>query len=171
MTLRHLLWAACLALALLSLAAAFVLYGGSLGPVRWLGAGVVLALILGLSLGIRTSEMALPLACLVGLVVMGATSLLLGAPLYLAAPGVVAALGASDLANPPVGLSSGSSSASNCRHERVHVLWLGLVLGMGLLLVASGSVISLDIPFLPLLLFVLLALFCLDRAFRRVKGG
>jgi len=39
-----------------------------------------------------------------------------------------------------------------------------------LLLVASGSVISLNIPFLPLLLLVILALFCLDRAFRRVNG-
>ena len=170
MTLRRSLWAACLVLALVSLAAAFALYGASLGPVRWLGAGVVLALILGLSLGRWASAMALPLACLVGLAVMGAMGLLLGAPLYLVAPGVVAALGASDLANTPVALSSTSSSASARRYERMHVLWLGLVLGMGLLLVASGSVISLNIPFLPLLLLVILALFCLDRAFRRVNG-
>lgn len=168
---RRLLWAACLVLALISLAAAFVLHGVSLGPLRWLRAGIVLALILGLFLGQRSTASALPHACLVGIVVMGAASLLLGAPLYLVAPGVVSALGASDLGNTPVNLSSTSSPAAARRYEIMHALWLGLVMGIGLLLMASGSAISVNISFLPLLLLVILALFCLDRAFRRVNGA
>ena len=169
MTLRKVLLLCCLAMTLVCLGGGFVLHARAYGPLYGAPAVLVVVPILGLWWPRRRAEW-VPLASLAGVVFLAAAGLVARVPAYLMVPGAAAALGAWDLGNLDATIAGARPSPSLARFERRHILILSLALGLGLLLAASGALLSLRIPFLPMLLLAGLDLVCLERAYRSLTS-
>jgi hypothetical protein len=79
------------------------------------------------------------------------------------------ALAAWDLLLLDAALGSNSSEEQSRQYENRHLQSLVLVLGSGLCVVFLGRSLTLQVPFVLLVLFVALAVFGLDRAWGYIK--
>jgi hypothetical protein len=113
----------------------------------------------------------LPLAALVISIAWGAAGLLAGAPSLLMILSAAFALASWDLvlfdhilADNPI-----SSAPTLALFQNRHYRGLALALGLGLLIVLAGRTIQMQISFVIIGLFVLLALFSIDRVWSALK--
>lgn len=108
-------------------------------------------------------------ACLVAVYGISAAGILAGAAAFAMTFGATAALAAWDLFSP--NRPGGAPASATARiHERKRELSLALALAAGLLLVATGKLLALRIPFVLVVLLVLLDAFSLDRLSRYLRG-
>ena len=163
MSLRRVLFLLSLLIALACLSGGYGMRG--LG----LGAALVLLPILALLFSQKSAAGGLPATCLVSLVALAAAGLLAGAPAYLMIPGAAAALAGWDLANLERTMQGSSSSPTARRFEKRHALSLAIALGFGLFMAATGRLVSLEIPFVLLILLVVIDLFSLDRVTHHLR--
>jgi len=163
MALRKTLFAVCLAVSVLCLAAGYGIAG------QWIGA--VMAIITGLAwlLARKYPASWLPHICLLASVCMAVVGRLTGSPPLLMICGSGIALAAWDLLLLDAALGSNSSGEQTRQYENKHLQSLVLVLGSGLCVVFLGRSLTLEIPFIWLVLFVALAVFGLDRAWGYIK--
>ncbi len=107
-------------------------------------------------------------ACLVGIFCISAAGILAGAAAFAMILGATAALAAWDLfsVNRPIGAAA---SATARTYERRREVSLALALAAGLLLIATGKLLALRIPFVLVVLLVLLDAFSLDRLSRYLR--
>ena len=66
-------------------------------------------------------------------------------------------------------LGDNSSEVRTRQYESKHLQSLALALGSGLLLAFLGRLLNLQIPFVMIMLFVVMVLFGLDRAYGYIK--
>src|SRR5512138_311364 len=160
---RKFIFAACLLVSTLCLAAGYGIIG------KW--AGTVLAVITGLTwlLARKYPASGLPLICLLASVCMAVVGQLTGSPSLLMICGAAVALAVWDLLLLDVALEGTSSDEQTRRYEDKHILSLVLALGSGLVVVVLGRLIILQIPFVMLVLLVALAAFSLDRVWVRIE--
>ncbi|HMB22952.1 MAG: hypothetical protein ACM33V_09075 [Chloroflexota bacterium] len=160
---RKFIFAACLLVSTLCLAAGYGIIG------KW--AGTVLAVITGLTwlLARKYPASGLPLICLLASVCMAVVGQLTGSPSLLMICGAAVALAVWDLLLLDVALEGTSSDEQTRRYEDKHILSLVLALGSGLVVVVLGRLIILQIPFVMLVLLVALAAFSLDRVWVQIK--
>ncbi len=107
-------------------------------------------------------------ACLVAIFGLSVAGILAGAAAFAVIFGATAALAAWDLfaANRPNGAAA---SATARTYERRREVSLALALAAGLLLIATGKLLALRIPFVLVVLLVLLDAFSLDRLSRYLR--
>ena len=163
MALRKTFFAVCLVVSALCLAAGYGIAG------RWIGA--VMAIITGLAwlLARKYPASWLPHICLLASVCMAVVGRLTGSPPLLMICGSGIALAAWDLLLLDAALGSNSSGEQTRRYEKKHLQALVLALGSGLYTVFLGRLLTLQVPFVLLVLFVALAVFGLDRAWGYIK--
>ena len=163
MALRKPLFAVCLIVSVLCLAAGYAIAG------RWIG--MIMALITGLAwlLARKYPASGLSLICLfvsIGLAVVGR---LTGSPPVLMICGSALALAVWDLLGLDAALGSASLGEQTHAYEASHLRSLALALGSGLLGMFLGRWLHLQIPFFIMVFLVVLAVFGLDRAWGYVK--
>jgi hypothetical protein len=163
MTFRKTLFAVCLVVSVLCLASGYGIAG------KWIG--VVMAIITGLVwlLARKYPASWLPHICLFASVCLAVIGRLTGSPPLLMICGSGVALAVWDLLLLEAALGSDSSGEQTRRYENKHLQSLVLVLGAGLCVVFFGRLLTLQIPFVLLVLFVALAVFGLDRAWGYIK--
>ena len=163
MALRKTFFAVCLLVSVLCLASGYGIAG------RWIGA--VAAIITGLAwlLARKYPASWLPHICLLASVCMAVVGRLTGSPPVLMICGSGIALAVWDLLLLDAALGSNSSGEQTRQYEKKHLQSLVLVLGSGLCMVFLGRSLTLQIPFVLLVLFVALAIFGLDRAWGYIK--
>jgi hypothetical protein len=93
----------------------------------------------------------LSLVCETGLALAG---VLEGVPAILMIAGLAASLACWDLANLANALKADSQEISDRQIERQHLRWLCLALGLGLSLAAIGTLVTLQIPLVVVVLLV-----------------
>jgi hypothetical protein len=111
----------------------------------------------------------LPLICLLASVGLAVAGRLTGAPSLLMIFSSGFSLAAWDLLFLEAALRSNSSGEQTRQYENEHFQSLALALGSGLFVGFFGRLITLHIPFALLVLFVVLAVFALDRALSYIK--
>ncbi len=163
MVFRRILFAVCLALSVLCLATGYAIAG------QWLG--TVVAIIIGLAwlLARKYPALGLSLICLWASVCLAVAGQLTGSPPLLMICGSGIALAVWDLLLLDVALGSDSLGAQTRQYESKHLQSLILALGLGLFAAFLGRLMTLQIPFVLLLLFIALAVFSLDRAWGHIK--
>jgi hypothetical protein len=163
MALRKLLFAVCLAVSALCLAAGYAIAG------QWIG--MIIALMVGPAwlLARKYPASDLPLGCLlvsIGLAVVGR---LTGSPPVLMIGGSAIALAAWDLLVLDAALGSAPLGEQARAYEASHLRSLALALGAGLVGAFLGRWLHLQIPFFITVLLIALAVFGLDRAWGYIK--
>ena len=163
MALRKIFFAACLVLSVLCLAAGYGIAG------QWIG--VVMAIMTGLAwlLARKYSASGLPLICLLASVGMAVVGRLTGAPPLLMICGSGIALAVWDLLLLNVALESDSSGEQTRQYENKHLQSLVLALSSGLCAAFLGRLLTLQVPFVLLVLFVILTVFGLDRVWSYIE--
>jgi hypothetical protein len=111
----------------------------------------------------------LPYVCLLASICLAVIGKLTGAAPLIMIFGSGVALAVWDLLYLDVALGSNSSGEQTRQYENKHLQSLTLALGFGLLVAFLGRFVNLQIPFIPLMLLVLLALFELERAYGYIK--
>ena len=160
MSLRKTLFPLCLAASTACLAVAYCLVG------RWWGACAVILPGVFLLFHGKIPGRWLPPACLSSMLCAAAVGLFSGASPHLMLPGAALALAAWDLVYlDRVMAGSGGAHAAR-RSEMKHARSLALALGLGLLSAEGGIILSIQLPFPVMLLFVILVVFSLSRVFR-----
>lgn len=163
MALRKTFFAVCLVVSVLCLATGYGIAG------QWIGA--VMAIITGSAwlLARKYPASWLPHICLLASVCMAVVGRLTGSSplLMICSSGI--ALAVWDLLLLDTALGSNSSGEQTRQCEDKHLQSLVLVLGFGLFVVFLGRLLTLQIPFVLLVLFVALAVFGLDRAWGYIK--
>jgi hypothetical protein len=129
---------------------------------RWTAGLPALAPALIMLLARRTPAGWLPAAALVLSTGLAAAGILSGAPPFLLALGVMAALASWDLALLENSLRAGPPQHAAFFAGR-HLKSLALAIGLGTLVVGVGGALQLSLPFGVLVLLVVLILICLDR--------
>jgi len=163
MVLRKILFITSLVLSTLCLAVGYGIAGR--------GSGAVIAIITGLAwlLSLKYPGSLLPHICLfvsVGLAVAGR---LIGSPALWMICGSTVALAAWDLLLLDDAVKGDSPGGQTGRYENRHFQSLALALGCGLVGVFVGRLLNFQIPFAILMLFVILAVFGLDRVWGYFK--
>jgi hypothetical protein len=163
MALRKTFFIICLVVSTLCLAVGYAIAG------QWLGA--VLAIIAGFAwlLARKYPASGLPHICLfvsIGLAVTGSQT---GASSLLMIYGSGISLGVWDLLYLNNSSSRNFADGQTRRYENEHLLSLALALGSGMIIASLGHFLKLQIPFVVLLLFVVLAIFGLDRIWGYLK--
>jgi uncharacterized membrane protein AbrB (regulator of aidB expression) len=154
------------------LAALVCLSGGFALKDLWIAAGFVFIPILGLLLANWVSASWLPIVSLISLVGMAAVGLETGAQPYLMILGSSAALACWDQLNLDRRLRDGHDLSRVSGFERKQAGYLAAALGSGLVLAFTGSVLTLQLPFIAILLVAVLILYSLDRVSRYLtKNG
>jgi hypothetical protein len=160
---RKIFFVLSLFISMLSLAAGYVIAG------LWIGA--VIAIITGLAWlpSRKYPRSLLPHTCLFASVCLAVVGRLTGSPPLLMICGSGAALAVWDLLFLDDALKSSSYGGQTRRHENNHLQSLALALGCGLMVAFVGRLINFQIPFIILMLFVILAVFGLDRVWGYIK--
>jgi hypothetical protein len=160
---RKTLFVVCLVASVLCLAAGYAIAG------QWVGA--VVALITGLAWLLARKYLAswLPLICLLASIGLAVVGLLIGSPALLMICGSSVALVVWDLLLLDAALENNPPREQTRRYENKHLQSLALALGSGLLAAFLGRLLSLQIPFVVLILFVALTIFGLDRVWGYIK--
>jgi hypothetical protein len=163
MPLRKIFFAVCLIVSALCLAAGYGIVG------QWIGA--VLAIIAGFAwlLARKYPASGLPHICLFASIGLAVTGSQTGASSLLMIYGSGVSLGVWDLLFLNIASSSNPADGQTRRYENEHLLSLALALGSGLLVASLGHFLKFQIPFVLLLLFVVLAIFGLDRIWGYLK--
>ncbi len=163
MTLRRIFFAVCLALSVLCLAAGY-------GIARqWIGTVIAISIGLAWLLARRYPDSWLPFICLLASVCLAVVGRLTGSPPLLMICGSGIALAVWDLLLLDVALESNSFGEQTRQYESKHLQSLILALGLGLFVAFLGRLVTLQIPFALLVLFVALAIFSLDRIWDHIK--
>jgi hypothetical protein len=110
-----------------------------------------------------------PAMALIISVIWGAVGLLVGATPALMILGTTLALAGWDLIllDQTLTRCANSSATANSLFEQRHYQSLALALGLGGLIVAAGRMIHVEIPLGGMILLVILAMFSLDRIWRK----
>ncbi len=95
-----------------------------------------------------------PRLCLVGDTGLALAGVLENAPAVLMIAGLATALACWDLVNLENTLMTASQEASERQIEKQHLQWLCLALGLGLSLAAIGTLVTLQIPLIVVVLLV-----------------
>lgn len=163
MTLRKTSFTVCLVISVLCLAAGYGIAG------HWIGA--VMAIITGFAwlLARKYPASGLPLICLLASVCMAVVGQRNGSSPLLMICGSGIALAVWDLLLLDVALGNNSSGEQTRYYENKHLQSLVLALGFGFFVAFLGRLLTLQIPFVLLVLFVALAVFSLDRAWGHIK--
>ena len=166
MLLRRTLSLACPIMCTLCLAAGYAANGWGIGLLAGASTG------LAWWLAHKRPATSLPLAAFVISIAWGAAGLLASAPSLLMILSATFALASWDLvlfdhalADNPI-----SSTATIALFQNRHYRSLALALGLGLLIILIGRTIQVQISFVIMGLFVLLALFSIDRIWRALKA-
>jgi hypothetical protein len=163
MAFRKIFFAACLVAAVLCLAAGYGVGG------KWGGAGMAALTGLAWSLAQKYRASWLSHLCLlvsIGLAVVGQ---LTGSPSLWMICSSGLALAVWDVFLLDIALGNNSSGAQTLQYEKKHLQSLFLALGSGLLVAFVGRLLTLQVPFVLLLLFVVLTVLSLDRAWGYLK--
>ncbi|HEX2995242.1 MAG TPA: hypothetical protein VHP14_10475 [Anaerolineales bacterium] len=160
---RKILFAACLLVSTLCLAAGYGIVG------KWVGTVIAVITSLTWLLARKYPTSGLPFICLLASVCMAVVGQLAGSPPLLMICGAGVALAVWDLLLLDVALEGNSSDEQTRRYENKHLQSLILALGSGLFVAFLGRLFTLRIPFVMLVLFVALAAFSLDRVWVQIK--
>jgi hypothetical protein len=163
MALRKTFFAVCLVVSVLCLAAGYAIAG------QWIGVVVAIITSLAWLLARKYPASWLPHICLLASVCMAVVGQLTGSPPLLMICGSGIALAVWDLLLLDAVLGTNSSGEQTRQYEKKHLQSLVLVLGSGLCVVFLGRLLTLQTPFVLLILFVALAVFGLDRAWGYIK--
>lgn len=163
MDLRKIFFAACLVLSVLCLAAGYGFAG------QWLGVGMAIITGPAWLLARKYSDSGLPLICLLASVGMAVVGRLTGVTPLLMICGSGMALAVWDLLLLDVTLESNSSGEQTRQYEKKHLQSLVLALGFGLCAAFLGRLLTLQVPFVLLVLFVILTVFGLDRVWGYIE--
>jgi hypothetical protein len=163
MALRKVFFAACLVLSLLCLAAGYGVAG------QWPGVGMAIITGLAWLLARKYSDSGLPLICLLASVGMAVVGRLTGVPPLLMICGSGMALAVWDLVLLDAALESNSSGEQTRQYEKRHLQSLLLAVGFGLCAAFLGRLLTLQVPFVLLVLFVVLTVFGLDRVWGYIE--
>jgi hypothetical protein len=164
MSLRKALFLFCLVIALVCLAGGYGMVG------HWIGAIPVFLTILAWPFTQKSHLAWAAPACLVSLVFLAGAGKLAGAPAFLMIPGAAAALAAWDLQELDRSIQGGSPSETVRQFEKNHIRALTIALGAGVVMAVTGSLITLQVPFVIFIGLVLLNLYSLDRVFRYLRN-
>ena len=163
MTLRKILFFISLIISVFCLAIGYRIAG------LWTGVVITILLIPGWLLARKQSNSWLRLACLLTSIGLAATGTLLGLPSLLMLFGSTIALATWDLVLFDAALS-GSSVGQQTRHyENQHIQSLILALSFSLFAIFLGRFLTIQIPFIILILIVAFILFALDRVWGYIK--
>lgn len=162
MNLKKRIFFICLVVASLSLGASL-----SLSRYPLLGLAVLVP-VGGMYLAYKPKLGGLAHFALAGFSALAAAALLLEAPLLPLVVACSAALAAWDLTLESHQAGSHEGAFINPEYEKLHWKSLGLAIGLGLFGAGMGGLIRWQAPFLVVLVLILLALFCLDRALQYV---
>ncbi len=163
MALRKISFAVCMVLSVFCLAAGYGIAG------QWIG--MIIAITIGFAwlLARKYPASGLPLICLLASVCLAVVGRLTGSPPLLMICGSGFALAVWDLLLLDVGLGSNLFGEQTRQYESKHLQSLILALGLGLFVAFLGRLVTLQIPFVLLLVFIALAVFSLDRAWGHIK--
>ena len=165
MALRKTFFAFCVVVSALCLTAGYAIAG------HWFG--MVMSIITGLAwlLARKYPASWLPPICLLGSVCLAVAGRLTGSPPLLTICGSGIALAVWDLLLLDAALGSNISEEQTHHYENKHLQSLVLALGSGLFVAFLGRLLTLQTPFVLLVLFVALAVFSLDRALGHIQKG
>jgi hypothetical protein len=165
MAFRKTFFAVCLVVSVLCLASGYGIAG------KWIGVAMVIITGLAWLLAQKYLDSWLPHVCLLASVCLAVVGRLTGSPPLLMICGSGVALAVWDLLLLDAALGSNSSGEQTRQYENKHLQSLVLVQGSGLGVVFLGRLLTLQIPFVLLVLFVAVAVFGLDRAWGYIKKG
>jgi len=152
-----------MAVSMLCLTAGYIIVG------EWVGAAIAIITGLAWLLARKYQDTGLSFICLVASVCLAVVGLLNGSPSFLMICGSGFALAVWDLIILDHALGDNSSEVRTRQYESKHLQSLALALGSGLLLAFLGRLLNLQIPFVMIMLFVVMVLFGLDRAYGYIK--
>ena len=143
---------------------------GGYGMVRqWIGAAIAILIGPAWLLARKYPASLLPLICLLMSIAMAVAGMLMGSPPVLMIFGATLALAAWDLVLLSSVLGEHSLTEQTQLFESQHLRSLLLALGSGLLVVFLGRFLTIQVPFLVLVLLVAFLLFALDRVMGSIK--
>lgn len=163
MVLRKISFVLCMTISVLCLTMGYAIAR------HWIWAVITVLMVPAWLFARKLAEIGLPFICLLLSVSLAVAGRLTGVPPLLMICGSGFALATWDLLLLDVALS-GSSSGEHTRHyENEHIRSLILALGLGLIMAVLGRLLTFQVPFVVLILFVLVAIVALDRTFDRIK--
>lgn len=107
--------------------------------------------------------------CLLASVGFAVVGILIGSPAILMLLGTTMALAVWDLLLLDVAIGKGASVEQTRRYENSHLRSLALALGVGLVAILFGRLLSIQIPFVVLILLITFLLIALDRFWVYIK--
>jgi hypothetical protein len=120
----------------------------------WPGALAALLPAAGFLYTLKNHSDWVPRLCLVGDTALALAGILDGAVAILMLAGLTASLASWDLANLENAMRTASQETAGNQIEKKHLQWLFLALGLGLSLAAIGTLITLQIPLIVVVLLV-----------------
>jgi hypothetical protein len=144
----------------LCLAVGFIAVG------QWLGLALVVFILLAWLMSRRSQFEWLVVMALPSAVILAAMGMWGGASPYLMIPGATLGLVGWDLTLFDQSLADDAESPAASRLVRKHYTALGLVLGVGLLAAFAGRIVSVQLPFVVILVLAAALAFFLERAWR-----
>jgi|SRR6266498_1837112 len=163
MALRKTFFVLCLVVSMLCLTAGYGFAG------QWIGAVITITSGLAWLLARKYPVSWLPHICLCASVSSAVIGQLTGTPPLLMICGSGFALAVWDLILLDGALGMNSSDGQTRRYENKHLQALVLALGAGLLLASLGGLLTLQIPFVAMMLFVALVIFGFDHVWGTIK--
>ena len=163
MSLRKTLLIICLIISVLCLAAGYTLAG------QWIGAILATLMAPAWLLARKYPQSWLLFVCLLVSVGLAAAGILVGASPLLMIFGSGISLAVWDLVSLDVALGSDSSREQTRHFENKHLQALVLAVGFGLVVTLLGRLVSLQIPFIVLIVLIAFTLLALDRVWGYIK--
>jgi hypothetical protein len=156
MTARKALFLVCLAISVACL-------GGGYAQAGLLqGALAALLPLAGFLYTLKNRADWIPRLCLLCDTALALTGILESAPAILMLAGLAASLACWDLVNLENALSTASQEGAGSQIEKQHLRWLFLSLGLGLSLAAIGTLVTLQIPLIVVVLLVVVDMVSLN---------